>query len=263
MKLKIIKNSLFFKSFGIAKSNLGKVGLIVLFDALFLVALFVFRSFGEYSNNILGVPTAWNDIFVRLLFYFLYFFAVLFLYSFFKYAVLDFIKSLLSKTTFSFYRIGKFYLLNIFIAVIYFIFFLLINIILSGIKEESKIFIFFVLAVPFFLFLYAAINVFHSLFYEGVSIKDTIKKGFGIIFGKIKSYRETIFALILAAFALLAFFYLIGYLVRLTSGNYRLYLALYSYLNKAVQIAATLVFYFVILVNRISFYSLAIEFKGK
>jgi hypothetical protein len=117
--------------------------------------------------------------------------------------------------------------------------------------------VFIFLAVPFLLFLYIVVNIAHSLFYEGNSIKDTIKKSFGFAFTKVRTYRETILAMILLALLLWLLFLGSGYLIRLfTSKNYTLYLATYQYFKRSSIIILDVVFYLVILINRISFYSM-------
>ena len=166
------------------------------------------------------------------------------------------VNSIFEKTEFSFKRLAQFYSLNIIIAGIFFAVMLIANFILTSIKQTYAPFVFIFMAIPFLLFLYVIINISHSLFYEGASIKDSIKKGFKITFTKMKIYRETILVMILLALILWLLFFGSGYLIRiLASKNYNLYLSTYSYFKQAAIIAFDLAFYLIILINRITFYA--------
>lgn len=260
MKLK--KELLLVKSLNLAKSNPSKTGLMILFDVLFLVSVFGLQTLSKYFAQSLIVPQTLASAFVFIVFSLIYYLIILFVYSFFKYSILDFIKSLFEKTEFSFKRLGQFYLLNIVIAAIFFPILILFTYIFLSVKAPYKPFIFVFLAVPYALFLYIVANISHSLFYEGSSIKETIKKSFKITFTKMKMYRETILIIILVALLLWLLFFGSGYLIRLiASKNYSLYLTAYSYFKQISIIILDLVLYFVILINRISFYSLARDIK--
>ena len=233
MKLKnIFKNSMFFDSFKLAKSNLGKLGMMILFDALFL-------------------------------------------YSFFKYCLLDFIKSLFGPSKFSFKRLGQFYLLNIIIAAIFFVVSIIAGAVLINLKESYQPYVFILLASPFWviynkyavislhsLIFYIVVNLSHSLFYEGASLKDTIKNGFAVTFTKIRRYRKTVSVIILAAVIFGILFLGINYLIKtIASKNFYLYISVNAYFQQASLVIFDLAFYFIILVNRISFYKIAKERK--
>lgn len=256
------KEPLFAKSFRLAKSNPSKAGLMVLFDAMFLASFFglqmLFKNFSQ-SISVFTVPAS---AFVFIIFTLVYYLIVLFVYSFFKYSLLDFIKSLFEKAEFSFKRLGQFYSLNIIIAGIFFAAMILANFLLASIKLQYRPFVFIFLATPYLLFLYVIINTSHSLFYQGSSIKDAIKRSFSATFAKIKIYRETILVIITYALVLWLLFLGSGYLIRLlASKNYSLYLSSYAHLKQASVIFFDLVFYFIILINRISFYIITKERK--
>lgn len=277
MKLKnIAKNSLFAKSFWLAKSNPGKTGLMVLFDILFLVSVYsLYRLNLIFAKSII-IEKSLSSIFIFLVFSLIYYLIILFVYSFFKYSILDFIKSLFEKTEFSFKRLGQFYLLNIIIAGILFVASIIAGYILVSIKESYRPFLYFLIASPYWVVIniysifsihslisYIFVNLSHSEFYEGDSIKTAIKKSFTTTFAKIRSYRETISIMILFALALWLLFLGSGYLIRLfTSKNYGLYLITYAYFKQASIIIFDIVFYLVILINRISFYSVMKENKS-
>ena len=262
MKLK--KEPLFIKSFYLLKSNPNKLGLMALFDALFLVSLFglniLFNYFSQVFFSSIAMTLEYAVIF--LVFSVAYYLIVLFVYSFFKYCVLDFIKSLLEKTSFSFSRLGQFYSLNIIIAGMFFAVMLALNFILASIKPLYQPFVFIFMAAPYLLILYATMNVSHSSFYQGTSVKHSIKNGFKMTFTKIKSYRETILTVILAGLVLWLLFLGAGYLIQLLgSKNYSLYLTAYGYFKNASIIIFDIVFYMIILINRVSFYLIVQESK--
>ena len=257
MKLKnLIRDTLFVKSLKLIKSNFGKIGMMVLFDILFILSYFSLKKIFEYFSQPLN-PVISSSVFAFFVFSSVYYLAILFVYSFFKYSILDFIKSLFGQSKFSFNRLLNFYLLNAIIAAIFFALVLLLNYILISIKQNYAPYVFVFLVVPYILFLYVIINISHSLFYEGCSIKNSIKAAFSMAFAKIKSYRETILVIIFCAFALLILFLAFDYLIRtITSKNYSSYLSIYQYFKQAAVVVLDAVFYFILLTNRISFYNL-------
>ncbi|MBI2649958.1 hypothetical protein HYX04_01450 [Candidatus Woesearchaeota archaeon] len=262
-KIKIEKRkSLFLKSFRLAKSNLNKTGLMVLFDALFLVSVFALYRISLFFAQSVAAPPTLSLAVMFMALSLSYYLIILFAYSFFKYSILDFIKSLFEKTEFSFNRLGQFYSLNIIIAGIFFAIMLAANYILASIKQAYAPFVFIFLAIPYLLFLYVIINTAHSLFYEGASIKESVKKSFRITFTKMKVYRETILTMILFALVLWLLFFGSGYLIKLlASKNYNLYLNTYAYFKQVSIIVFDLVFYTAVLINRISFYAVIRESK--
>lgn len=261
----IISESLFIKSFRLAKSNPSKTGLMILFDALFIISVFALNKLTQYlTESFIGTiisPTL-SSAAVFIIFSLIYYLTALFAYSFFKYSILDFIKSLFEKAEFSFRRLGQFYSLNIIIAGIFLAVMLLANFLLASIKQNYAPFAFIFLAVPYLLFFYAAVNTSHSLFYQGASVKESIKKGFKITFTKIKIYRETILVMVILAILLWLLFFGSGYLISLlASKNYSMYLATYSYFKQASIIILDAALYLAILINRISFYAITKEDK--
>ena len=259
-----VKESLFAKSFRLAKSNPNKTGLMILFDMLFLVSVFALNKLIQYAAPFLigtAAPTTASAI-LLIVFSLIYYLIVLFAYSFFKYSILDYIKSLFDKAHFSFKRLGQFYLLNIIIAGIFLAIMLAANYVLASIKQAYAPLVFIFLAVPYLLFLYVIVNISHSLFYKGASIKESVKKSFTITFTRIKVYRETILIMVLFALVLWFLFFGSGYLVRLlASKNYDLYLNAYIYFKQAAIVVFDLALYLIILINRISFYSITKESK--
>lgn len=257
-----VKESLFLQSFRLAKSNPNKTGYMVLFDFLFLVTIYVLQALSQYAANSIIITPTLSTFYIFLLFSVIYYLIVIFTYSFFKYVVLDYIKSLFEKTEFSFKRLGQFYALNIVIAGIFFAVILLGNFVLASIKSQYRPYIFIIMAVPYLLLLYVLLNTSHSLFCRGNSVKESLKKGLKTTFARLKVYRETILIMILCALVLWLLFFGSGYLIRLVaSKNYSLYLTYYAYFKQASIVVFDIVFYAVILINRISFYSVIKEEK--
>lgn len=258
-----VKDSFFIKSFRLLKSNPNKTGLMILFDVLFLISIFALNRLTQYiAPFVIGSVTSpnWASAALFVIFSLIYYLIALFAYSFFKYSVLDSIKSLFQETEFSFKRLAQFYSLNIIIAGIFFAIMLLANFILASIKQDYAPYVFILMAIPYILFLYVIINTSHSLFYEGASVKESIKNGFSITFTKMRTYRETILVMIFLALILWLLFFGSGYFIRLISSkNYSLYLNLYSYFKQASIIAFDLVLYLAVLINRISFYAVIME----
>ena len=241
-----------------------KIGLMVLFDFLFLVSFYALYVFSQYAAQGIFLSQSLSSVYIFLVLSLTYYLIVIFAYSFFKYIVLDYAKSLFEKADISFRRLGQFYALNIIIAGIFFMIMILANFLLASIKLQYRPFVFIALAGPYLLFLYVLLNMSHSLFYQGASFKGSLKKGFKITFTKIRVYRETILIMILFALLLWLLFFGSGYLIRLAaSKNYGMYLAYYAYFKQASIIIFDIAFYLVIFINRISFYAIAREWQNE
>ncbi|MEK6942841.1 MAG: hypothetical protein AABX00_02155 [Nanoarchaeota archaeon] len=261
MKLKwSFKNLEFFESLRIAKANIGKSGLMLLFDVSFFASFYyIIPLLFEYIASKITPSQTQTFLFLVLLMSVGYLLLMTLVYSFFKYSLLEIVKSLFQKKSFSFARLWNFCLMNIIIILPTFLIF---NAVLGGVKEAYRPYAFVLLGIPVSLLLYAAINISHSLFYEGASLKKSLKAGFNVTFSKIHIYKEQIGAFALAGISLWALFLIFGFALRsFTSQNYTLYLSAYSYLTNAEYIISYLVFYFVIFVNRISFYRILREMK--
>jgi len=80
------------------------------------------------------------------------------------------------------------------------------------------------------------------------------------LFFDILLHLATILVILIAAILLFVVFFGIGHLVNfLASKNYYLYLRVYSYFANISLLIQFLAFYFVILLNRISFYAITLE----
>lgn len=256
-----IEGSLFVKSLKLLKSNPSSAGLMILFDALFLSTFFAtFRIFAYFAEN-LGLPQVPSSIFAVLVLSIIYYLLIILAYSFFKCGIFDFMKSLFEKSEISFRRLGKFYLLNIVIAGIFFFFFLLLNFLLASIKEAYRPIVFPAFAAPISVLMYILTNTTQSLFYEGHSINDALRKGLRLTFTKIKLY-STVLAVMLTASILWLAVSAFGYLLNFIGyRSYAIYQAIYRfYGNKSIILAVfTILFYFVFFMNRITFYRMVKE----
>ena len=259
MKLKnIFHKSLFLGSFKLAKSNPGKFGMMVLFDALFLISVFMCKNFFKYSATYMSIQQTPNNIYsliTIIILSLIYYLSMLFVYSFFKYCLLDFIKSLFGPSKFSFEKLGHFYLLNIIIAGIFFAAAIIAGAVFFNIKESLQPYIFIVIASLYSLIFYIVVNISHSLFYENASMWHALKNGFSITFTRIRIYRKTVSVVIFAAVIFGVLFFGINYLIRfLASKNFYLYLSVNAYFQKFSIIFFDFAFYIMLLINRISFY---------
>ena len=258
MKSKLfIRDSVFLQSFRIVKSNPGISGMIVLFDLMFLVSFLTMQKLSGYSALAIVPYVNINPLLLLLVLSSIYYLIVLFVYSIFKFSVLGFIKSLFAKSRSSFSEFWKFYMLNLTIALIFLAVMLVLDYILANLKPDFAPYVFIVMAVPYALILYAAVNISQSLFFHGNPLVASLKKGFAITFTEMKRYRETVLVMIITAAALWIIFLGIGYLIQVfTSASYTLYLNSYSVFGEALKWAISLVFYFLIFINRISFYKI-------
>jgi hypothetical protein len=251
-------DSQFFESLNLAKLNLGKTGTMFLFDVSFFASFYYIIPllFGYIASKIPQTPEMVYFILLLSLGYYIIIIAV---YSFFKYSLLEVIRSLFEKKKFSFSGFWGFCLLNMIIIMPTFFLF---SFLIEGINAAYRPWAFIALGMPVSLLLYIAINAAQSSFYQNFSVKKSFKLGIGAAFGKIKNYKEQILALAAGALALWLLFLILGFAARtVTSGNYSLYLKVYAYLTNIEHIVLYLAMYFIVFVNRISFYKIVREMK--
>ena len=252
-----VRDSVFLQSFRIVKSNLGISGMIILFDLMFLVSFLTMQKLSSYSAQAIVPYANLNPLLLLFALSLIYYLIVLFVYSIFKFSVLGFINSLFAKSRTSFREFWKFYVLNLAIALVFLAVMLALDYILANLKPNFAPYVFLVMAVPYALILYAVVNLSQSLFCHGNSLAASLKRGFVITFTGMKRYRETMLVMIISAAALWLIFLGIGYIIQdSTSANYALYLKVYSVFGEALKWAISIVFYFLIFINRISFYKI-------
>jgi hypothetical protein len=253
------KHSLHAKTFYAIKSNPRLFFNTLIFDFLFLVLLYYINTLVKSS-----LPTEESLIanieFTVLFFLFtiIYLLLLIFIYSFLKYCILDFVKMLVDlswkfrkiirEKKFELNRFFKFCFLNLIIFVSSFITFIILNAIyLFSVKQEYLKIIFLLTMIPLFLFIYAYLNITHSLFTLGFNLKETIKKGL-VLLKRIRAYYCIfIFSILLISVYSLIYFIINLIITSFTSVNILIY-------NQIFTVITAIVFYFIIAFNRVYFY---------
>ena len=257
---KILKENSFIDAAIITFSDRKKLGLMVLFDALFIVSFYVlFQLMYYFAESLVVKPASYSLFFAMLAIFALlsliHYFAVILVYSFFKYNILNVINSLFGKKEAQKDRFSRFYLLNIIIIGIFLAVFILLSLVMASLRETYQPFFLIFVSLPYGLFLYAAINTTHSLFYAGSSIKNTLKKSFGMIFTRIGIYVEVLTLMALFAVITISWSFGADYIIRIAAFHDNiLYLRMFVYFTEISLVAFNALLYFAILINRVSFY---------
>lgn len=253
------KHSLNAKTFYAIKSNPMLFFNTLVFDFLFLVILYYINVLTRLSLPTEEALTPNIGFVVSfLLFTMIYLLLLIFIYSFLKYCILDFIKMLVDlswkfrkitrEKKFDLSRFFKFCFLNLIILVSSFIMFTILNAVyFFSVKQEYLNIIFLLTMVPLFLFIYAYLNITHSLFTLGFDLKETIRKGF-VLLKKIRSYYVVFISSVLFILAYSLIYFIIALIITsLTSVNLPVY-------NIVFTVITTVVFYLIIAFNRTYFY---------
>ena len=255
--MKKFKDSYFVKTLELMKKNPKNVFLIILFDILFLLSISIFYRLIEFLFSKTSTQISTIIVIIYLVLTLLYYLILILIYSFFKYLVLNSIKSLFEHSKVDFKRLKNFYLLNLLIFIVFFIIFLFLNsIFLMSAKQEYASYIFSIINFPLFLILYIFINISHTLFSENLNIKETVKNTFNII-AKVTSYIGIFLTNIIAIIIYFIIFYFIGLILKATI--FKGYLAPIKYYNIYTiifSIITTIFFYLIIFFNRIYFYNI-------
>lgn len=263
--MKGFRDSYFVKTLGLMKDNPKDMINIVLFDFLFLVTASIFYWLVGFL--FVGSKTA-SAIMITayLILTLLYYLILILICSFFKYLVLNSLKSLFNKTKINFKKLKKFYLLNLLIFAVAFMAFLALNgTFLIGVKEEYAAYAFLVISVPLFLIVYSFLNISHTLFSETEKpkIKEIARKTFDLIL-KLKTYLGIFLTNLVLVAAYFIIFNLIGVILKATV--FKSYLVPAEYYNIytiAFGIIMTLFFYFIFFFNRIYFYNIIKNLPSK
>ena len=261
-KLKF-KESYFVKTWGLIKKNPKNSLLIILFDVLFLASVSVL--YGLISSLISEDIEATKAIMlVYLVLILLYYLGLVFLYSFFKYLVLNSIKSFFEhfQTKFKllkgrefFAGLKKFYLLNLLTFAVFFTGFLILNsLFLMSTKQEYAPYIFLTINLPFFLILYIFINISHTLFseFKEVGMKEVVRNTFRTV-AKIKAYAGIFLMNIAAIIVYFIVFYFIGLVLKATI--FKGYMVSIQPYNMIFAIITNIFLYLILFFNRIYFYN--------
>lgn len=236
--------SLFLKSLKLIKKKPKNILYIILFDLLFIGTVYSVSSLFRLIQP---------ELFSLALFYMLLNFLIFaFIYSFFKYIVLDYVLSFVKKTEFSFKRIKDFFILNLLIFIILLLIMIFVNIIsIFTIKPQYLQQFLSVVSFIIFFFIYACLNISHSLFMQGNNWRSSFVKGNSFLFKKIKSYFPvygfSLLALILLLFLGNIVVLLLRFIPNTSLGFYQAYMSIYS-------VVILLFLYALHIVNRLYFY---------
>jgi len=224
------------------KTNSFSFVFMSLFDFLFL--LFI----GLLNILIRDFINPSSAVFVLLGYYLL---AIL-VYSFCNFVILNLINKVVKNIRFGLKGLLEFFGLNfIIINSLFAIFLALAALVYSVISQEYKTIIIRIIFVLFVMLAYPLLNLTHSFFIHGFSIKESIKKG-AYHFTKVNSYLAVygFGVFLIAAFFLL--YSIIGFLLKRflydwMSSYYNAYALVFS-------VITLLVLYFILAFNRIYFY---------
>ncbi|MBW3011219.1 hypothetical protein KY326_03305 [Candidatus Woesearchaeota archaeon] len=256
MKKGWYRRTLFYTGVIKAKENPKLIGLILLFDLLFLFSAFLLQNlFNVFiPKSVVEIVQVFGAFI--MVFAFGYYLILLFLYSFFGYIILHFIKSLVKKEKFTFRYLGKYFLLNLFIFVLGLICMIAINLGLKAVRAEFLKIYTAVTLIPFLILFLIFIFIAHAAFIEEKIIRKVIRKSFQIMFADPKRYfgfilGDAVILIILAV--LLLIFWLVGIILGGSAEQ------IFRYLLSGIFIV---IFVYVLLIlNRIMFYLAVIKKK--
>lgn len=183
-----LKNTLFFECLQKIKQKPGSLGMIVIFDILFLLCLFLLQQ----AFNIF-IPTDVARI-VELFGGFIlvvglgYYLLSIFLYSLFGYLILHYVKSFVKKEKFTFKYLGKYFLLNLFIFFLGFICMIIVNLGAKAMRPEYLRFYFWAVMIPALILFLIYVFISHALFIENKKIKEVILDSFRVMFAQPETY---------------------------------------------------------------------------
>ena len=254
MKLEI-KKGVLFNTLGLINKDKKSLLYIIIIDVIFFAALFLLGQVFNAISYSIGAQQLFKALFIAASYYL----SLLFIYSFFKYMVLHFIKSSFKKTSISFGRLAKFYLLNIVVFVILFLVFFLLSLLAASIKEGIAPYISLLILLIYSVFGYAFANISQVLFYEGKNMGKSLLLGMKSL-AKIKHYYGVYLAIIAAFAVIYSLFTVFGNLLKVTL--FQDYNSLLKYGDVYTIIfvhAVGIIFYLVIVFNRYYFYNIVKE----
>jgi len=255
------KNSLFFRALELIGLNKRLFFLTLIFDLLFILTLY-YSS--QLISSLITIKAAEIIKFftlplLSLIFGFLFFIAyislLILIYSFFKYCILDIIKSMTQKTEFNLKRFNRFYLLNLIICISISILFLIISIIISlSIKEQYFPIVSLIVFIPLAMVFYSFLNFSHSYYtLKPMPIKTILKYSLKKI-SKPSSYYKVYLIILLYFLVYFIIYYPSALLLKtILSQKYNL-LGYYPTYIKIFTIITLIVIYLIIAYNRIYFY---------
>ena len=159
----------------ITLSKLGNSGLIALLDTLFVASFYgIYILFKFLSGNLLA-PVDTLSVLIYVASTMFYYIVLIFVYSFFKYTSISYVKNFFSSSMSSFGRLLQFFYLNMVVAGVFFSAVLAFNFLLARLKQEFQPYFLILAAGPFILFLYYNVNSAQFAFFRGNSIKKSLK----------------------------------------------------------------------------------------
>lgn len=253
-----IKKTLFLEVFRKIKSAPSLFFYMLLFDAMFLLSIYS-------ANKIVGVFSEGRIILpiYALAYMAVYFLIFVVLYSFFKYSILHFIRSMFEKTELNFGRFGKFYLINVIVFFVFgVIFFILSAIVPLLIVESYQKLILWTLLILLFFFSYSFLNIYHSYVINKTKTKNTVLSSFNFTFRRIPSYISVFLGSILFMFVYFLIWYIAGYILKYTLFSKPVPMSYNAIYNALFSIATIIIFYLINAFNRIYFYLIVLKKKG-
>ena len=197
-----IKNSLWWKSYSLIRQNSKLALYIFILDLMFIALLYgfsfvsqqilpedpsVYFQFGSSGALIISVSIA-----------LVYILIMIFIYSFFKYGVLDMIHSMIRNTKFDFGKLVKFYKLNIVVFGLPFLVFVLFYVVtLLALRREVQPVISWIFLIIVAIFAYPYYNIAHTLFTRNYDIKKILGISLKLTLRKFKNYIVVYFFSIL------------------------------------------------------------------
>lgn len=253
--------SSFLRVFNIIKKNPNIYLYTIILDFIFIaLIMFIGKYFGSLipqdPEQIMALfKTQANLLLFVFIYPTIYYLFIIFLYSITKLSILNMINQLYEKNKFNLKGIGKFYLLNILLFVIFlFIALFLLGLLALILQRDFIKYIALILLVPFLFFTYSMINISHTLFIRHQRNK-IIKQSFNITFNKLKQYGMFIIWNLILTIIYLLFYNIIHLIFRfLIFSNQELLTAYGSIYLKAFNIISIIFICLLIAFNRIYFY---------
>lgn len=238
------------KTLSLIKKNPSQFLYMLLFDFLFVVVVY-------YLSVATKFFTISDSLIVFGIYFLIFLLIILLVYSFFKYLILDLLKSVFGKNELNFKYFFSFYKLNLAVFLVPFILifigvlvFASSNLLQYNLTGMVTVIVLSILLLPVFLFIYTLVNISHSLFVHAKKekiVKNALKKSLNIPFyGRIYSYNF-LFLLIFLAGWLIADYILKAF-------GFSTYLQYYSSYRIFMWVFGAIILYFTVVFNRINFY---------
>lgn len=169
-----VKKLEFVRAVVFSYDNAAKILMTVGIDmAFFLAALLSGKMAASYLDISPGPLMLTQAVLLDLL----YLLFLLSLYSFFKWCVLEVLKTGILKRGFSMERLGRFFLLNIAIFMVMLATSWIAAFILANAKEGFALPVLLVVVIPYLVLAYVFLNSAHSAFSSGLNIRESLRSG--------------------------------------------------------------------------------------